>query len=205
MWQLKKPFRYALFTVGIVSTIAYIVLSHFLIVDIKQPHLTEKLNEAYYFPEFIWSITDRYAFVPTFYYGTKRAALFAIYDYFPFGVGGDNLSDYCRQLVAQGRHLRAFCCAPHSTFFGALGELGVLGFGLVIALFTKFWRITTTLPLFDSPIPHFNLMAKSLAFFLIVEGITVDLMNVRHFWLILAVLALLFRTQLLPNKKVKSK
>jgi hypothetical protein len=199
LWNINKSFRYALFSISILSIIAYIFLSHFLIVDMYQPHLTEKLKMGYYFPEFILPITDRYALVPTFYYGTKRAAILAFYDFFPFGVGGDNLSIYVHKLVAQGRHMQAFCCAPHSTFFGALGELGVLGFGLLVALLSKFWQFASTLRVPNSPMRSFNLMAKSLAFFLIIEGITVDLMNVRHFWLVLAVLALLYRTNRLQN------
>ncbi len=193
LWHIKKLLRYTLFSISILSIFAYIVLSHFLLVDMLQPNLSQKLNAAYYFAEFTFPITDRYAIVPTFYYGTKRAALFAFYDYFPFGVGGDNLGIYVNQLVAQGRHLRAFCCAPHSTFFGALGELGLLGFGLVVALFTKMWQFASSIRLKNAPVLHFNLMTKSLAAFLIIEAITVDLMNVRHFWLFLAVLTLLYR------------
>jgi hypothetical protein len=203
LWNIKKQLRYALFSISILSTSAYILLSHFLVVDMFQPNLTQKLNSAYYFPEFILPITDRYAIVPTFYYGTKRAALLAFYDFFPFGVGGDNLSIYVNELVAQGRHLRAFCCAPHSTFFGALGELGVLGFGLLMALFSKFWQFASTIRLPNPPVRHFNLMAKSLAFFLIIEAVTVDMMNVRHFWLILAVLALLNRSNRSQNLQNK--
>ena len=193
LWEIKKLLRYTIYFIAILSIFAYVFLSHFLIVDMTQPHLTEKLSSDYYFPEYIWSFTDHYALVPTFYYGTKRAALLACYDFFPFGVGGDNLGIYVNQLVAQGRHFQAFCCAPHSTFFGALGELGVIGFGIVVALFIKMWRMATTITLSDSVAPHLNLMLKAIIFFLAVEAITVDLMNIRHFWLIISFLALLFR------------
>ena len=200
LWSVKRTLVKVLLSISLLSVMAYMVLSHFLIVDMLQPNLTRKLHAAYYFPQYIWAISDRYAIVPTFYYGTKRTALIAFYDFFPFGVGGDNLAGYSRQLVNQGRHLRAFCCAPHSTFLGALGELGILGFGLVIALFVKIWRMVSAIELAQPTIPRLHLMMKSFIFFLICEAVTVDLMNVRHFWLILATISLLFRMFVLQKK-----
>ena len=186
-----RSFLKPLFLVGCIASLClYLFLSHFMVVDLHNPKLEELLRTGFYYPEFQWHINEHYAAVPTFYYGTKRAALLAFYDSFPFGVGGDNLATYTRRLVAQGRHLRPFCCAPHSTFFGALAELGLLGFGLVIALFVKMRQIASSIN-FDNPsIPNVNLMSKALVFFFFFEGVTVDLMNVRHFWLFLALLSL---------------
>ncbi len=202
LWQIKKLPRYTLYSLGVLSSVAYIFLSHFLIIDVQLPHLAERLDQDYYFPQYIWHITDGYAIVPTFYYGSKRAAILAFFDFFPFGVGGDNLATYVDTLVAQGRHYKPFCCAPHSTFFGALGELGILGFGFVVALFTKTWQMAISFKENDLVIPHINLMAKSLLFFLTLEAITVDLMNVRHVWLILAVFALVFRLNIKNEKSI---
>ncbi|MBL7816368.1 MAG: hypothetical protein JNL70_15210 [Saprospiraceae bacterium] len=196
MSPLSKTVKYSFCALSVFAVLSYLCLSHLLIIKTKQPNLDIILSKGYYFPQFLWQITDDYAIVPTFYYGTKRAALLAFYDSFPWGIGGDNLTNYVHQLVAQGRHLRPFCCAPHSTFFGALGELGLLGLAAILTFFTQLVKMIKKIRVFDAFLPQFALMSKSLIFFLCCEAVTVDLMNVRYFWLIMATFVLFYKTQL---------
>ena len=109
------------------------------------------------------------------------------------GVGGGNFSTYIKQLKTEGiypTYLSDF--DPLSTYFGALSELGIIGF---IALTTLYYTIFLTWKRVSNSnfgknedTPFWNLIGGTLLF-MVSEGFVTDTMNFRHYWVVLACLA----------------
>jgi len=112
------------------------------------------------------------------YIDLKKAALIAFLEHPFFGAGGNCLMAFTDTLIERGAIIQPLCCAPHSTFFGALGELGLMGFGALIFLIgTVFKRVCAIL----TP-PERALALVFIAYFC-VSGINLDMMNIRHYWI----------------------
>ena len=88
-------------------------------------------------------------------------------------------------LIARGAIIQPLCCAPHSTFFGALGELGLEGFAALIWLIVAAYKkIRAVLE------PPERTVAFVLIAYFCISGINLDMMNIRHYWIWLAFLAI---------------
>jgi hypothetical protein len=171
--------------VGTIAIIAYLFFSHWLILDRTDPNFETKRHAPFYSTNTTWTpLGNHYALMPTFYHARKELAYYFGKKAFPWGIGGNEL--YWAQdstLEAQGVDLMREN-APHSTFWGVFAELGGLG---LIAIFTLFVVAFQTIrkEVASTLQPYF----LGLLAFLFLEAITVDLMNVRVLWVLLAMLS----------------
>ena len=109
------------------------------------------------------------------------------------GVGGGNFTDYTRQLKTEGLfplYLTDF--DPLSTYFGALSELGIMGFMALIALYYAIfitWKRATFSNFETNEDTSFWILLGGVLLFMCSEGFVTDTMNFRHYWVIIACLA----------------
>jgi hypothetical protein len=170
--------------VGTISIVAYLFFSHWLILDRNNPNFEATLHEPFYSTNDAWTpLGSHYVLMPTFYTARKNLACLFGERAFPWGIGGNELTAVQDSVLeAKGMDLMRET-APHSTFWGVFAELGLLG---MIALFALFWASFQAIRnKFDIEIQPFYL---GILAFLFLEAFTVDLMNVRILWVLLALL-----------------
>lgn len=114
----------------------------------------------------------------TAYISAKKAAIHLATTAPLVGIGPGGFYDRIDEMKAENwypRHLPPH--DPHSIYFGALAETGLLGLlSLLILIGTCFW-VLTGVP--DVPLRLFLLIWLIV---LAIEGLNGDLMNFRHYW-----------------------
>ena len=161
--------------------IAYLFFTHFSLVKHKQ--LPELLG-ATYSAGTAWALTASYSLMPTKYFLLKKTAWLAWLQHPIFGVGGDQLILFNDSLYKQQQLPVPLPNSPHSTVMGSLGELGVVGFVSIIAIFTACWKVAGRIR--DNWVKN---VFHAFLVFLAIDSISGDQMNMRHLWIIFAVLA----------------
>ena len=122
----------------------------------------------------------------------KEINMIAFFRHPLVGLGGGNFTDYTKQLKTEGiypTYLSDF--DPLSTYFGALSELGIIGF---IALIALYYAIFSTWK--RVAFPHFEtnedtsfwILLGGVLLFMCSEGFVTDTMNFRHYWVVIACL-----------------
>ena len=178
----------SLIWVGILSI--FLFLSHFTFVTKSnfeqniychalEKHPFEELGNSY--------------LLRTCYGVLKEMNIVAFFRYPLLGVGGGNFSNYIKQLKTEGiypKYLSDF--DPLSTYFGALSELGIIGFIALLALyytiFLTWKRASDSNFGKDEDTPFWILIGGTLLF-MVSEGFVTDTMNFRHYWVVIACLA----------------
>jgi hypothetical protein len=156
----------------------YLIASHFLISPANSTALL--LNKSYGSNSIVYQNND-FLITPTAYSVLKQSALLAFVSSPIVGVGGNELIKYSKILFDKKKLTIDPNCAPHSTYFGALGELGILGFtAILFLLYNVFQQIQGS--------PNREIYLYLLGF-IVLEMVTVDLMTFRNYWLMLAFLA----------------
>ncbi len=156
----------------------YLIASHFLVAPANNTDLLH--NKSYGSNSIIYKNND-FLITPTAYSVLKKSAFLAFKNSPIVGVGGNELIKYSKILFDQNKLTIDPNCAPHSTYFGALGELGLVGFSAILfLLFCVFQQIQLS--------PNREIYLYLLGF-IVLEMVTVDLMTFRNYWLMLAFLA----------------
>ncbi len=169
---------------GIVLILFYVFYTNFIIVkDIQNSPFP---RYAYLWPV---AIGNTHFFIEsTPYVDLKQACLISFSESPIVGIGGGSLGPYSKILGQRGLILQPNV-SPHSTLFGVLGELGLAGFlSLIFILMTVFKGIKRYIGSSEQKI-YLALFA-----FFCLFGINADMMNLRHYWLFLAFLAMLVRS-----------
>jgi hypothetical protein len=126
----------------------------------------------------------------TNYVYSKRASVMAIAEEWPLGIGPGRHGAFIGELQAQGRHPRSLWRAdPHSTYLGAAAELGAAGVAGLVALWTTL-ALTLVRLSRSRAIPRVvwaGLVGVAVA--VTIEAICTDVMNFRHYWWVIAVVA----------------
>ena len=174
--------------VGILSI--FLFLSHFSIVSKlnfeqnKYFHALEKTP----FAEF----GDVYL-MRTCYGVLKETNMIAFMRHPLVGLGGGNFTVFTRQLKTEGiypTYLSDF--DPLSTYFGALSELGIIGFMALIALYYAIfltWKRVAFSNFEKNEDTAFWILLGGVLLFMVSEGFVTDTMNFRHYWVVIACLA----------------
>ncbi|MCL4457685.1 MAG: O-antigen ligase family protein [Nitrospirae bacterium] len=151
--------------------------------------LPENMKEPFYYRPDIGikqtEITLHYNY--TYYLLLKQYALKMLAERPLMGVGGGAFIEQMKNYSRDGKAPRDYLLFdPHSTFFGALAEIGIIGF---IALMYLWFSIMVPLKnrLKSSVMqPDFHLIlafyAATVGFF--VQGSDIDIMNFRFLWLL---------------------
>jgi hypothetical protein len=156
----------------------YLIAAHFLVSPTNSTALL--LNKGFGSNSIVYQ-NDAILITPTAYSVLKKSALLAFANNPIIGIGGNELIKYTKTLFDQKKITIDPNCAPHSTYFGALGELGILGFAAILfLLYSVFQQIQVS--------PNREIYLYLMGFILL-EMVTVDLMMFRNYWLLLIFLA----------------
>lgn len=172
------------------------ILFHTLVVHIlitKNPSKYEPTN--YTASEYLFRF-ENYTMLKSCYLSFKEGAL-KIFAQEPLaGIGPGMFNQGIDNLKADGNYpLQLYSFDAHSSITGTLAENGAVGMLLLIFLSISIIFIIRQLN------PHDKLLFSSLFILFGAEGISMDIMNFRHYWFCLALLTVTF---LFHNKKLYS-
>lgn len=182
-------FKTAAGVAALLLVIMYLVGSHFVFTPALTPRVLANMQQGH--------VTRAYhelgplLAVETSYMTIKRSSLQVLKENFPWGVGTRNFKQQVPQLKEKGiynKETKAF--DPHCTPLGTLTELGLLGGLALVVLFIQICRGLLSVQrkqFFRFRHIHMGLTAIFVA--LSLEGWVTDIMNFRHYWLLLGVLA----------------
>jgi hypothetical protein len=137
-----------------------------------------------------------WAVMPTTYFFNKLASLQAIGRSWPIGVGPAGQPAFTERLQREGRFpTTIWLITPHSTYLGAVAQLGATGLtALLLMLITGGWMIRRLLT--SSAMPRWDAAAcAGVGAAFLIEAVSTDLLNCRHYWLLFAVMAARFDTR----------
>ena len=136
-----------------------------------------------------WS-TESWVLMPTTYVFNNHASWLAVTRTWPWGVGPDGHNGFVEILRREQEYPQTIGFTdPHSTYFGAAAELGTAGLGALLLLLSTV-GITIVRLARDASVPRW--MAASYAgagAAFLIEAVATDLMNCRHYWWLIAVVA----------------
>jgi hypothetical protein len=128
--------------------------------------------------------------MPTTYLANNQASLLAIERSWPKGVGPAGQPAFTSALQIEGRFPSSiWLVTPHSTYLGTVAELGAAGLAALLTLIVA-GAITSARLLARSLRPRWEAAAwagAGAAF--LIEAMSTDLLNCRHYWILLAVMA----------------
>jgi hypothetical protein len=167
------------------SIVTYLFLTHVVVqpkaapYDARQSYLTGK----------VLAETDNFVFLETSYLPLKKMQWLAAKENPVLGLGPANFNAFLKQAKDKGQypaHLADY--DPHSTLGGTLAEMGILG--LLALLFWAFVIFRMIRRLLDKKQDSvFYLAMACYLLFVGVETLTTDVLNFRHIWICLGVVA----------------
>lgn len=196
----------------VILWVATIVFSYIQLLDVscktqKMHSLPENMQEPFYYRSDIGiertDVTLFYNY--TYYLLLKKIAVDIFIEHPILGVGNGAFIDKTKLWGEEGRLPKDyFVYDPHSTFFGSLAEGGMIGFGVLIFLWSTI--ITTVRKSITSHREDF-VFYVTVAFYAAIVGFFVqatdiDVMNFRFLWILFAFSAIALR--LAKNKKPHS-
>ena len=132
---------------------------------------------------------ETWVVMPTTYFFNKQASLQAIRRAWPAGVGPAGQSAFTSGLQREGRFPSTiWFTTPHSTYLGTVAELGAAGLTALVLILAA-GRMTITRLLAEPGRLRWEAAAYAgagAAF--LIEAISTDLLNCRHYWFLLAVM-----------------
>jgi hypothetical protein len=133
---------------------------------------------------------EAWVVMPTTYFFNKQASLQAIGRSWPAGVGPAGQPAFTSGLQREGQFPRTiWFITPHSTYLGTVAELGAAGLGAILMIL--FAGGMTINRLLDGAA---RLRWEAAAYAgvgaaFLIEAISTDLFNCRHYWFLFAVMA----------------
>lgn len=190
----KAPgFQFFAGSAMVLLALAYLIGSHLVFTAALTPRVRENMEQGH--------ITRTYhdlgplLAVETSYVTIKRSCWHVLKETFPLGVGTRNFKTLVPALKEKGiynRETENF--DPHCTPLGTLVEVGLLGGIALLLLYGLALRALLALRK-SAASPFQCITAGMIALFmaLSLEGWVTDIMNFRHYWLLLGVLAYMSR------------
>ena len=185
---------FVIFIFFIILLLSYILLSHFVLSDNNEYAMNNLINGQYIIgttqPVSIFSLNHDYVIYKSIYYELKIAAVRIFNESNSLGVGAGNFNESLSLLKDRSIYPKNFTSwDPHSTYFGALSEQGILGVVVIcIILFSSFIKCHTTIKN-SIQINYIDIGFASLFVGISIQAICVDVMNFRHYWFIFALFA----------------
>ena len=133
---------------------------------------------------------EAWVVMPTTYVFNKEASLRAIGRSWPVGVGPAGQPAFTAGLQDEGRFPATISLTtPHSTYLGAVAQLGAAGLAARLLMVVAGVRTIRRL-LADAPDRRWDAAAYAgVGAAFLIEAISTDLLNCRHYWFLFAVLA----------------
>ena len=188
----KRKAKIALCCMVLACLLIYIVGTHVIFIG-DDPNKVSALVEANYItPAALWTFTlgdTTYGAYPTNYLYNKRASLLAFTRSDMWGVGGGgDYNAFVGELQAQGEHPDNFGqYDPHSTYFGALAELGIVGLLGVLLIWGTVGVIIFSRLGRDRKLCALNCALAGAFVAIIIQAVSTDVMNFRQHWCVIAV------------------
>lgn len=187
--QILKSRAVAL-TVIVASFFVYLLGTHFVITSTDPERVGALVKESYISDQPLYQLRimqKQYGLYQTNYLHNKRSSILALKQSRGWGVGAGNYNAFIGGLQARKMHPKTFPqWDPHSTPFGALAELGVFGFLVVMALWLSsgilIYRNLRRKP--TATVWSYALAGLFVA--ITMEAFVTDIMNFRHYWCLLA-------------------
>ena len=168
-----------------IAILFYLSATHFIISK-KQGDFNSVKSEHFNIGYAV-SETENYLIIPTTYSALKKSAFIMGCDNPLLGIGSGNHEFHLDDLRATNdfpNHLPN--SPPHSTYLGSFAELGLIGLCSIIFIFFFIAKKLYSLN-------HTYLSVTLCAIFSLaaVEAISTDILNFRHYWILLAVLSII--------------
>ena len=141
------------------------------------------------FASFRWR-DEAWVAMPTTYLFNKQASLEAIRRSWPAGVGPAGQPAFAAGLQREGRYPRTiWIMTAHSTYLRPVAELGAAGLAALLLILVG-GGVTINRLLAGSARPRWEAAAYAgVGAAFLIEAISTDLLNCRHYWFLLAVMA----------------
>ena len=201
--QLLPFYHIFIRTVVIGYVIIYVFATHILIVS-KNQNL-EILREEKYIAGALVSETDHFEFYPTQYTQLKIISIHGIVQSFPWGLGAGKFNNFAHGLKENYSYRTHVPYPdPHSTYLGTFAELGVAGFCFLLAIFitvgNNIYKILIVMKQHSSLV-----IILGIGFTVIsLEAINTDIMNFRHYWVLISIIGVLCKYSRTEAKVSKS-
>ena len=191
LFSKKRTILFKTFICGSMAflSLVYLIGSHFVFTFELSPRVLDNMKQGH-ITRSVHNIGPLIA-IETSYLTIKSSCLQMVKISWPWGIGTRNFKLQVPQLKEAGLYNKeTMAFDPHCTPLGAITELGLLG-GIVLLLF--FGQIARGLMKVGREMKYpFHALSLGLtAIFcaLILESWVTDIMNFRHYWLLLAILA----------------
>ena len=205
--ERAAPPRLGLLTTLVLCVVVYVAGTH-LLVATTVPSTVAALSDAGLVQsDPVWTVRvagRTYGIYATNYLYNKRASVLAFVDTQGLGVGPGNYNQFVGTLQNQGRHPVTFPRRdPHSTYFGVAATLGILGLAVTLLLWgavgTRLHR------LYAVGAPYRPLIIGLAGTFTAValEAVATDVMNFRHYWVLIALTGTLVGTSARARQAVE--
>ncbi len=175
----------------LIVTFVFVLGSHVMVLrEAAVPSMsTAQLVGGSPLASFRWR-DEAWVVMPTTYLFNKQASLQAIGRSWPGGVGPAGQPAFTLGLQREGRFpTTIWLITPHSTYLGTVAELGAAGLAALLLILVS-GGMTIHRLLADSARLRWEAAAYAgagAAF--LIEAISTDLLNCRHYWFLLAVMA----------------
>jgi O-antigen ligase len=189
-WIVLILFKYYKNEVAIIFTflgflILQVVLTHFLIIPNEKSNSEKFQSSPYTSNEIIYRGQD-FSIIGSGYYTFKKTAWKLFNEFSLSGVGPGNYNRQVARLKAEGFYPANLAnYDPHSAYLGALAETGIAGF---IAMMLLGLFITGLFVKMEVKSDPFSFSLFLLFLIMIAEGVSMDTMNFRHYWVIIALI-----------------
>lgn len=185
----KRSLRFS-GAIVIFSAVCYLFFTHALV----QPKSEPIDASSSYLTGQILAETRHSYFLETSYLRLKKMQLQAVSENPVLGVGPGNFNAFLQKAKEEElypEHLTAY--DPHSTLGGTLAEMGILGFlALLIWIFVIFRMLKVLVE--KKEVPGIYWALAVYIFFLGIEMLTTDVLNFRHLWVCLGMLAWAYKS-----------
>jgi hypothetical protein len=178
--------KYAMVSISALLFIICMIGTHFIFIHPSSENNKQNIYEGYFENKPITSIGEYQVFSSNYTVLKETSIIAGTENIFGVGSGGNN--EYVQKLKSEGRYPDNFeNFDPHSIYTGTFGELGIFG------LLALMWMI------YEAGRQLINIQKKSNSFlvkglmacfiFFALEGFVLDILNFRHLWILLGVLA----------------
>jgi O-antigen ligase len=195
LFSKKRTILFKTFIFGsmVFLSLVYLIGSHFVFTSALSPRVLDNMEQGHITR--IYHKIGPLIAIETSYLTIKSSCLQMLKRSWPWGIGTRNFKLQVPQLKEEGLYNKeTMAFDPHCTPLGTITELGLLG-GLVLLLF--FGQICKGLMVIGRekkyPFHSLGLGLTAIFYALILESWVTDIMNFRHYWLLLAILAYMMR------------
>ena len=171
--------------------IVYIFGTHFIIVEKDQD--SDLLKGDYIAGSALIEI-DNYSMYPSQYWSLKEISLEAISQSFPFGLGPGKFNGFAHEFKKNDTYSTHVPYPdPHSTYLGTLSENGLLG--LIALLGIIYFVVKYSRKILNNQSANQYMFACLPSIFIVIgiEAVSTDVMNSRHYWILLILLVSTFQ------------